>query len=174
MEWVHKTKSAHLKQNIDHYIADSMEPLSFKTIFSWAHCKHFNFVLTTTYMKSGLDYVTADCSLCRCTWNGFIYWWKQYMSLLPSTLEPLKVPCKVPHNWWHLPHPWRLVCRVSPHIMAAIQPGHGARSRCSDLPVRPPGPEACVSVTATFPDRQQTQVSVVVAKISPRLLDVHL
>lgn len=57
--------------------------------------------------------------------------------------------------------------------MAAIQPGHGAGSGCSDLTVRPPGTEACVSMTTTFPDRQQ-QVSLVVATSSPICKDVRL
>ncbi|TWW68309.1 Zinc finger protein 395 [Takifugu flavidus] len=47
---------------------------------------------------------------------------------------------------------------VSPHIMAAIQPGRRAGPGCSDLPVHPLGPEACVSMTTVGPDRQQTQV----------------
>lgn len=45
--------------------------------------------------------------------------------------------------------------------MAAIQPGRGAGPGCSDLPVHPLGPEACVSMTTVGPDRQQTQVSPV-------------
>lgn len=47
--------------------------------------------------------------------------------------------------------------------MAAIQPGRGAGSGCSDLPVHPLGPEACISMTTVGPDRQQTQVSVATA-----------
>lgn len=46
--------------------------------------------------------------------------------------------------------------------MAATQPGHRDGSGGSDLPLRPLGPEACVSMTAAGPDRQQ--VSTMAAK----------